>query len=225
MKEVLEAIPPETTTVVVVDNKYWTNVWRDYTSFYVAKDLVLAKSVYITRALSTSIQLEGLVKDPRANNFDFVQRLETSLHYGDAISVERAKAEDAKINRAEVESNLDKVKAVAKQLKKELHETERQVVALMRRVDYANERHHLAVEALESSNKEKAELRRLTKSQVEEIGSLKAEAKAIGKTKIQNFIDNFKKTELCDTFTNYWTSRNAQLTLERLRELNLDLDM
>lgn len=58
MKEELEALPPEIAMVAVLHRKYWTKAWRDHISSCIA------------RALSTSVQLEGLVKDLRAKNVD-----------------------------------------------------------------------------------------------------------------------------------------------------------
>lgn len=97
------------------------------------------------------------MKDLRAKNVDLAQRLETALYYGDAIRVEMAKVEDAEIKRVEAESKLDKAKAVAKQLQKDLHETECQVATFTRQLDYANEHHHK--EASDSSKKENRELK------------------------------------------------------------------
>lgn len=83
VKKVLEALPPKNVVVAVVHSKYWIKEWRDHTTSYTTKDLVAAISTCIAQALSTSIQLEGLVKDLREKNIDLAQRLEKNLHYGD----------------------------------------------------------------------------------------------------------------------------------------------
>lgn len=151
------------------------------------------------------------------------------------MGAEGAQVEDVEVRRVEAESKLKKGKAMVEQQKKELHKTECQVTALTRWVDYANEYHHLAIEALEASNKDKKELkpqifdkkelRQLTEAQAKEIKSLKAKAKTVGKVAVQNYIDNFEKIELYDTFINQWSSWNAQLMLDNLRQVHLDLDI
>lgn len=55
-----------------------------------------ANNTYIARALSTSVQLEGLVKDLKAKNIDVVQRLEKASLYRDEVRKARAKAEEGK---------------------------------------------------------------------------------------------------------------------------------
>lgn len=55
VNEVLEALPPETTSVAMAHNKYWTNTWRDHTSSYIAEYFATINSAYIAWALSTSI--------------------------------------------------------------------------------------------------------------------------------------------------------------------------
>lgn len=74
------------------------------------------------------------------------------------------------------------------------------MATLTRRIDYANNHHRLAVEALEASKKEKEELRQKVKAQVKEINSLMAEVKVTRETAMQHFIDHFKKHPLYDTF-------------------------
>lgn len=81
VKEVLEALPSKTIVVAVVHSKYWIKEWRDNTTSCTTKDLVVAISTSIARALSTSIQLEGLVKDNGRRTSTW--RLEKNLHYGD----------------------------------------------------------------------------------------------------------------------------------------------
>lgn len=46
------------------------------------------------------------------------------MHYGNAISAERAKVKEAETKRVEAERKLYKAKAVAERLKKKMHETE-----------------------------------------------------------------------------------------------------
>lgn len=70
VRKVLKALSPETAAAFVVHSKYWTNTWRDHTPFCTAKDLVAANNACIAKALSTSVQLEGLVKDLRAKSVD-----------------------------------------------------------------------------------------------------------------------------------------------------------
>lgn len=62
----------------------------------------------------------------------WIQWLETTLHYKDAISTERTEVEEVKIKKVKVESKLDKAKATAEQLQKKLHETKCQLAALTR---------------------------------------------------------------------------------------------
>ena len=100
-----------------------------------------------------------------------------------------------------------------------------QVAAMSRRVDHANEHHRLATEALEASNKEKAELRQRTEAQSEEITSLKEELKSVGEVTFQNFIDHFKEYPLYDDFANFWASWSAQGILGRLKEVHPTLDV
>lgn len=74
------------------------------------------------------------------------------------------------------------------------------------------------MEALDASNKEKAELRQWVKAHVEQIESLKEKVKDVGDSAVQHVIDHFEEHELYDTFANYWTSWNAQAILQCLRE-------
>lgn len=90
----------------------------------------MANSACLAQALSTNIQLKGLMKDFRAKNVDLAQLLEMALYYRHALSAERTKVEEAEVKRVKVQSKLDKVKVVVKQLQKELHETEYQVPSL-----------------------------------------------------------------------------------------------
>lgn len=85
VKEVLEALSPETTAVAMVHSRYWTEEWGDHTSSYTVEDLVAANGACITWALSTSAQLEGLIKDLRAKNMDLAKRLEESVLYMDTV--------------------------------------------------------------------------------------------------------------------------------------------
>lgn len=70
VKKVLKVLPPKVVAVAVVHTKYWTKAWRDHTYSYTVEDLVAATNACIVRALSTSIQLEGLVNNLRAKNID-----------------------------------------------------------------------------------------------------------------------------------------------------------
>lgn len=62
-------------------------------------------------------------------------------------------------------------------------------------------------------------------AQVEEIDSLKAEAKVVKKTAVRHFIDYFKEHPLYNTFANFWATLNAQTMLEQLREVDPTLDI
>ncbi|XP_022856309.1 protein piccolo-like [Olea europaea var. sylvestris] len=157
VREVLEALPPKTAMVAVVHNKYWTEEWRDHTASCTAEDLVAANSACVAQALSTSIQLEGLVKDLNSKREDLAKRLEEAMHYGDTVRAAQAKAMQAEEAKKKAEAQLTVAKAEVERLKKELYEVECQVAAVTQRLDHANEYHKLATEALEASNKEKAE--------------------------------------------------------------------
>ncbi|XP_022898759.1 uncharacterized protein LOC111412186 isoform X2 [Olea europaea var. sylvestris] len=159
VREVLEALPPETAAVAVVRSKYWTEEWRDHIASCTAEDLVATNSACVARALSTSIQLEGLVKDLNSKWEDLAKHLEEAMHYGDTVRTAQAKATQAEEGKKEAEAQLTAAKAEVERLKKELYKVECQVAAVTRRLDHANEHHKLATEALEASNKEKAELR------------------------------------------------------------------
>lgn len=141
-------------------------------------------SARLAWALSTSVQLEGLVKDLRGKNIDLAQWLEKASSYGDKVRAARAQAEGARKAKEAVEARTATVEATSVRLKKELHETECQVAVLMRLIDHANEHYHLVVEALDASNKEKREPRQRTDAQVEEIESLKAKAKTVGESEV-----------------------------------------
>ncbi|XP_022856447.1 uncharacterized protein LOC111377548 [Olea europaea var. sylvestris] len=80
VKEVLEALPSETAAVAVVHNKYWTKEWRDHTAACTAEDLIAANSACVARVLSTSIQLEGLMKDLNAKMEDLAKRFEEAMY-------------------------------------------------------------------------------------------------------------------------------------------------
>lgn len=73
MKEVLEALPSEIAAVVLVHSKYWIEEWKGHTASCAIEDLVAANSTCIARTLNTSVQLESLVKDIRANNVDLAK--------------------------------------------------------------------------------------------------------------------------------------------------------
>lgn len=221
----LEALPPEIAAVAVVHNKYWTEEWRDYTAFCTTEDLVAANSTCVAWALSTSIQLEGLVKDLNSKREDLAKCLEEAMHYGDAMRVAQAKATKAEEGKKAAEPQLTVVQAEVKQLKKELYEVECQVAAVTRRLDHANEHYKLATDALEASNREKVELRQQTEAQSEEIASLKEELKYAGEVAIQNFIDHFEDHPLYDDFPNFWASWSAQSLLGRQKEVHPTLDI
>ncbi|XP_022873713.1 uncharacterized protein LOC111392589 [Olea europaea var. sylvestris] len=142
------------------------------------RDLVAANSACIAEALSTSVQLQSLVKDLEARREDLAKRLEEALHYEDAMRAAQAKASEAEEVRQKAKARLMRSNPEVKRLKKELYEVECQVAAMIRRVHHANEHHRLATETLEASNKEKAELRQRVEAQAKEIESLKAEMKA-----------------------------------------------
>ncbi|XP_022861284.1 uncharacterized protein LOC111381701 [Olea europaea var. sylvestris] len=206
--------------MAVVHNKYWTEEWRDHTASCTAGDLVAANSACVARALNTSIQLEGLVKDLNAKREDLAKRLEEAMHYGDAVREARAKATEEEKGRKEVEAQLSAAKAEVERRKKELYEVECHVAAMTRRGDHANEHHRLATEALKASNIEKAELRQKAEAQSEEIASLKEELKSAGEVAVQNFIDHFEEHPLYDDFANFWASWSAQGLLGRLKEVH-----
>ncbi|XP_022883631.1 uncharacterized protein LOC111400445 [Olea europaea var. sylvestris] len=225
VREVLEALPPETTVVAVVHNKYWTEEWRDHTSCYTVEDLAAANSARVARALSTSIQLEGLVKDLNSKREDLAKCLKEAMQYGDKVREARAKAAEEEKKRTEAEAQLAIAVGDIERLKKELYEVERQVAAMTRRMDHANEHHQLVMEALEASNKEKAELRQRTEAQSEEIASLNEELKSAGEVTVQNFIDHFEVHPMYDDFANFWASWSAQGILGRLKEVHPTLDI
>lgn len=81
--------------VAVIYTKYWIDTLRDHTSSYTIEELVATNNACITQAFSTSVQLEGPVKDLRAKNMDLAQWLDTIMHYEDAISTKKAQAEEA----------------------------------------------------------------------------------------------------------------------------------
>lgn len=87
VREVFEALPSKTAAVAVVHNVYWTEEWRDHTTSCITEDLVAANSACIARALSTSVQLEGLVKDLKAKKVNLAKRLGETLHHGDTVHV------------------------------------------------------------------------------------------------------------------------------------------
>jgi hypothetical protein len=225
VKEVLEALPPETAAVAVVHSKYWTEEWRDHTASCTAEDLVAVNSACVARALSTSIQLEGLVKDLNSKREDLAKRLEEAMHYGDAVRAARAKAAKAEEEKRAAEVQLAASQAEVERLKKEFYEVECQVAVVTRRLDHANEHHKLATDALEASNREKAELKQQAEAQSVEIASLREELKSAGEVAVQNFIDHFEDHPLYDDFANFWASWSAQSLLGRLREVHPTLDI
>ncbi|CAA3010591.1 Hypothetical predicted protein [Olea europaea subsp. europaea] len=156
-----------------------------------------------------SKELKGLVKDLNAKKEDLVKCLEEVMQYGDAVREARAKATEEEKGRREVEAQLAAAKGDTELLKKELYDVE---------VDHANEHHRLATEALEASNKERAELRQRAKAQSEEIASLNEELKSAGEVAVQIFIDHFEEHPLYDDFANFWASWSAQGLLGRLKE-------
>lgn len=214
VREVLEALPLEVATVAVIHNKYWTEEWKDHTASCTAEDLVAANSACVTRALSTSIQIEGVVKDLNSKREDLTKRLEEVMHYGDAMREAQAKATQAEEGKKEVEAQLTAAKAEVEWLKKKLYEVKCQVADMTWRVDHTNEHHKLTTEALEVSNKEKAELRQKAEAQSEEIAFLKEELKSVGEVAVHNFIDHFEDHPLYDDFANFWASWSAQGLLD-----------
>ncbi|XP_022893779.1 uncharacterized protein LOC111408217 [Olea europaea var. sylvestris] len=225
VKEVLEALPPETAAVAVVHNKYWVEEWKDYTASYTVEDLVAANCACIARALGTSVQLEDLIKDLSVKNIDLAKLLEEAMQYEDEVRAAQEKAYEAESTKQEAEGQLIRVNADVERLKKELHETECQVAAVTRRSDHANEYHRLTTSALEASYKEKAELKQWAEAQAEEIASLKGELKSAGEVAVQNFIDHFEEHPLYDDFANYWASWSAQELLGQLKEIHPTLDI
>ncbi|XP_022898752.1 uncharacterized protein LOC111412184 isoform X1 [Olea europaea var. sylvestris] len=225
VREVLEALPPETAAVAVVCSKYWIEEWRDHTAFCTAEDLVAVNSAGVARALSTSIQLEGLMKDLNSKWEDLAKRLEEAMHYGDTVRVAQTKATQVEEGKKEAEAQLTAAKAEVERLKKELYKVECQVAAVTRRLDHANEHHKVDIEALEASNKEKAELRQKAEAQSEEIASLKEKLKSVGEVAAQNFIDHFEDHPLYDDFANFWASWSAQSLLGRVKEVHPTLDI
>ncbi|XP_022874088.1 uncharacterized abhydrolase domain-containing protein DDB_G0269086-like [Olea europaea var. sylvestris] len=225
VREVLEALPPETAAVAVVHSKYWTEEWRDHTASCTAEDLVAVNSACVARALSTSIQLEGLVKDLNSKREDLAKRLEEAMHYGDAVRAAQAKAAKAEEAKRAAEVQLAASQAEVERLKKELYEVECQGAVVTRRLDHANEHHKLATDALEASNREKAELKQQAEAQSVEIASLREELKSAGEVAVQNFIDHFEDHPLYDDFANFWASWNAQSLLGRLKEVHPTLDI
>lgn len=98
-------------------------------------------------------------------------------------------------------TKLEKAKAMAKQLKKEICETECQIVTLTRWMDYANENLCLADEGLEDLHKEKINLRQLINNQIEDIKSSRLRKWSWVKAAVQNNIENFEKIEVYDTLS------------------------
>lgn len=95
VKEVFEALSHKTAAVAMVLSKYWTKARRDHTSSCTTKDMVVVNQACIARALSTIVQLEGLVKDLWAKNVDLAQKLEKAVLYGYEVRITRAKSEEA----------------------------------------------------------------------------------------------------------------------------------
>lgn len=71
-------------------------------------------------------------------------------------------------------------------------------------VDQSNEPQGIASEALEHANKNKAKFGMFTETQNQEIESLRAEVKTVGKVAVQNYIENFDQMKEYDDFVNYW---------------------
>lgn len=132
MKEVLEALLLETATVAVVHSKYWMEAWTDHMASCTTEDLIVVNSACIVQALSTSVQLEGLVKDLRAKKNDLAKWLEEAVHCGDAVQVVEAKVTEVEKKKLEAKDQLGKANTKVERLKKELYEVECQVAALMR---------------------------------------------------------------------------------------------
>lgn len=123
------------------------------------EDLIAANQACIAQALSMVVRLEGLMKDLRAKNVDLAQRLEKAVLYEDKVRAAKAKTDGAERGKREPEEWAQKAKATLEQLNRELNEIKCQVAALTRWLDYSNKRHRITIEALDASNKEKAELR------------------------------------------------------------------
>ncbi|XP_022867622.1 uncharacterized protein C16A3.08c-like [Olea europaea var. sylvestris] len=85
------------------------------------------------------------------------------MHYGDAVPAAQAKATKAEEGKKATEAQLTVAQAEVERLKKELYE-----------------HHKLTTNAVEASNREKAELRQQIEAQSEEIASLKEELKSAG---------------------------------------------
>lgn len=67
---------------------------------------------------------------------------------------------------------------MSERFRRELHETECQVAALTSQLDYANEHHRLALEALDTSNKEKVKLRQWVEAHIKKVESPQLESQS-----------------------------------------------
>ncbi|XP_022871083.1 uncharacterized protein LOC111390297 [Olea europaea var. sylvestris] len=225
----VEALPQEVRSATENFYWFWTDRWQLHASSCDATNL--------TRALlSQSIRTFGLALECREALSDFQTRTRSSgektASLAEELKAAKVEVEEARAQKLEEMTKLESALAQIEALKKEVHESQREVTSLTKKVEVSNEHQKVTAEALEKANLSLTGaqeayhfLETQVKWYVDGASHAREEAQQAREEAVQEYVANFHNTDEYKSFSTYWRNFAYAEVMERAEELYPNLDL